>query len=349
MQVVLGGYYGKGNGGDEALLAATLQMLPEKVTPVVLSGNPAQTRKMYGVASCDRFNGIQVFQALKQSQALILGGGSIMQDASSLRNPIYYGSLLGIAQGMGLKTIALAQGIGPLKHPLSKAIAKRAFQKCSAISVRDEASAEILSQWDISPLIAPDLVWGLEAMPVKGLWDLPAPRVAVNLRSHPQLTPNRVACLTQALIQFQKATDTCILLVPFQASQDLALAKTIAPQLPGANQIISLEDPRQLKGLFQGVEITIGMRYHSLIMALARECLAFAISYDPKVSQLMAQLQVPGWELHELPDRPEQIAQTWIEYYANGTSLNRSQIESLIDRTQMHRDLLTETLLSTKV
>jgi polysaccharide pyruvyl transferase CsaB len=347
MQVVLGGYYGKGNGGDEALLAATLQMLPDKVKPLVLSGNPAQTRQMYQVASCDRFNSIQVFQALRQSQALILGGGSIMQDATSLRNPIYYGSLLGIAQGMGLKTIALAQGIGPLRRAFSNAIAKRAFQGCSAISVRDGASAELLSNWNLSPLIAPDLVWGLEATPVKGLWNLPAPRVAVNLRSHPQLTPARLACLTKALIQFQKATQTCILLVPFQASQDLALAQAIAPQLPGANQIISLEDPRQLKGLFQGVEMAIGMRYHSLIMALAHQCRAFAISYDPKVSQLMAQLQVPGWELAELPQQPEQVSQTWIEYYANGTSLNRLQIQSLIDRTQMHRDLLTGTLFTT--
>lgn len=346
MQVVLGGYYGKGNGGDEALLAATLQMLPKEVKPIVLSGNPAQTRKMYGVDSCDRFNGIQVFQALQQSQAFILGGGSIMQDATSLRNPIYYGSLLGIAQGMGLKTIALAQGIGPLHRSLSRWIAKRAFERCHAVSVRDDASAEILANWNISPLIAPDLVWGLEPSPVKGLWDLPAPRVAVNLRSHPQLTPNKVAALTQALIEFQKATETCILLVPFQASQDLALAEAIAPQLPGAHKIVSLKDPRQLKGLFQGVEMAIGMRYHSLIMALAHQCRAFAISYDPKVTQLMAQLQVPGWELADLPEVPAHMSQAWIEHYANGNGLNDSQIQSLIDRTQMHRDLLTATLLA---
>jgi polysaccharide pyruvyl transferase CsaB len=346
MQVVLGGYYGKGNGGDEALLAATLQMLPENVKPIVLSGNPAQTRQLYGVASCDRFNGIQVLQALRQSQALILGGGSILQDASSIRNPIYYGGLLGLAQGMGLKTIALAQGIGPLRHPLSRWIAKQSLSKCTAVSVRDEGSAELLSQWQISALIAPDLAWGLEASPVKGLWDLPAPRVAVNLRAHSQLTPNRVAALTKAIIDFQKATQTCILLVPFQAARDLALAEAIQPQLPGTSQITSLEDPRLLKGLFQGVEMAIGMRYHSLIMALAHECLVFALSYDPKVSQLMSQLQVPGWELNELPENPAAIAQTWIEHYANGTRLQRSQIQSLADRVQMHRDLLTATLFT---
>ena len=34
MRVLLSGYYGKGNGGDEALLATLLQMLPLDVTPV---------------------------------------------------------------------------------------------------------------------------------------------------------------------------------------------------------------------------------------------------------------------------------------------------------------------------
>ncbi|PZV13958.1 MAG: polysaccharide pyruvyl transferase CsaB, partial [Leptolyngbya sp.] len=34
MRAVLCGYYGLGNGGDEALLATLLQMLPPSVTPV---------------------------------------------------------------------------------------------------------------------------------------------------------------------------------------------------------------------------------------------------------------------------------------------------------------------------
>lgn len=56
MRVLLSGYYGQGNGGDEALLATLLQMLPPEVTPVVLSGNPKQTRDRYGVEACERMN-----------------------------------------------------------------------------------------------------------------------------------------------------------------------------------------------------------------------------------------------------------------------------------------------------
>jgi len=343
LRAVLCGYYGKGNGGDEALLATLLQMLPDSVTPLVLSGNPDETRDRYGVKTCDRMAAFQVLQALRQSDVLIWGGGSLIQDATSAASPLYYGGLMALAQQLKLKTIAWAQGIGPLKRPFTRALAQQTFAGCTAVSVRDHGSAAILADWQISCTLAPDPVWALEASPVSGLWDLPAPRVAVTLRSHPELTATRLANFTRALISFQKATQTCILLVPFQKSQDLAIAEAIQPQLPGANQILCLEDPKALKGVFRGVEMAIGMRYHSLIMAAAEGCRCFALSYDPKVSKLMQELEIPGWDLNQLPDDPNLISQTWLEHYANGAPLAPEQIQSLVDRALMHRDLLSET------
>lgn len=343
IRAVLCGYYGQGNGGDEALLATLLQMLPESVTPVVLSGNPKETRKRYRVESCDRFSAFQVLQVMRNSDVFIWGGGSLIQDATSAASPLYYAGLMGLAGQLGMKTIAWAQGIGPLKRELTRRVARQSFRGCAAVSVRDRASAELLSEWKIGFTMAPDPVWALDSTPVKGLWDLPAPRVAVTLRSHSTLTPQRLVHLTQALVSFQKATQTCILLVPFQA-QDLSIAQSIASQLTAPNQIFQLEDPRELKGLFQGVEMAIGMRYHSLIMAAAAECRCFALSYDPKVSQLMTELDLPGWDLAQLPDDPNLISQTWLKHYANGDPLTTDQIQSLVDRALMHRDLLTEAL-----
>ena len=342
IRAILCGYYGKGNGGDEALLASLLQMLPESVTPLVLSGNPAETRKRYGVQSCDRTSPFQVLRAMRHSDAFIWGGGSLIQDVTSAASPLYYGGLMGLARQLGLKTIAWAQGIGPLKRDLTRRVAQQCFAGCAAVSVRDRGSVALLHEWEIPCIEAPDPVWALDSKPVKGLWDLPAPRVAVSLRSHPTLTPERLAYLTQALVNFQKATQTCILLVPFQTSQDLSIAESIQSQLTGPNHLFQLKDPRELKGLFRGVEMAIGMRYHSLIMAAAEECRCFALSYDPKVSQLMAQLNMPGWDLNQLPNDPNLISQTWIEHYANGDSLTGDQIQSLVDRALMHRDLLTQ-------
>lgn len=344
MYTVLCGYYGMGNGGDEALLASLLQMLPQQVTPLVLSGNPAQTRDRYGVEAVDRKNWRAVWSALRRSQIFIWGGGSLMQDATSALNPFYYGGLMWLAQRLGLTTIAWAQGIGPLKRPMTRWLTRQVMAGCTQVSVRDRASAEQLATWNIPFTLAPDPVWALHSTPVPGLWELPAPRVAVNLRRHRDLTPQRLAHLTQALVDFQTATQACILLIPFQAAQDLALAEAIQPHLPGPNQILQLDDPLQLKGVFRGVEMTIAMRLHALIMSAAEDCRCFALSYDPKVSQLMDDFSIPGWEIAQLPDDPHPICLAWLEQYANGESLTADKIQFLMDRALMHQEVLYQAI-----
>lgn len=345
IKAVLCGYYGKGNAGDEALLASLLQMLPPYVEPIVLSGNPRETSDRYGVESYNRMNPFSVIKILRQSDAFIWGGGSLMQDATSIRNPLYYGGLMALAQKMGLITIALAQGIGPLKRKISQSIAKNVLEKCYTVTVRDRASANLLFNWDISCITAPDLVWTLDSIPVKGLEDIEQPIIAVTLRPHPQLTPQRLDHLTYALIDLQKAIECHILLVPFQISQDLTIAQEIQSNLQGSNQILCIEDPRELKGLFQYVDLAIGMRYHSLIMAASAKCRCFAISYDPKVTQLMQEIEMPGWELSQIPDAPTIITETWLEYYHNSKSFEDEQIQFLSNQALIHRDLLIESLL----
>ncbi len=345
MRAVLCGYYGKGNGGDEALLATLLQMLPPQVTPLVLSGNPSETATRYGVEACDRMALPSVLQALRHSDAFIWGGGSLMQDVTGAASPLYYGGLMLAAQQLGLKTIAWAQGVGPLSRSWTKTLARRAFAGCSAISLRDVGSAKLLSGWGIPLKLAPDPVWALAGEPVPGLWNLPAPRVAVALRGHPQLTPERLERLISALVSFQTATQTYLLLIPFQPAQDLAIAAAIQAQIPQASQILSLSDPQQLRGLFQGVEMTIAMRLHALIMAAAAGCRCFAISYDPKVSQLMQDFDLPGLELPEIPLDSAQLSQIWLEQYANGDPLSAPQISAVIDRARLHQDFLQSVLI----
>ena len=341
-QVVLCGYYGAGNGGDEALLASMLEILPPNVKPLVLSANPAETTARYGVAAVDR-KSLGVLKALRSSQALILGGGSLIQDATSVQSAVYYGGLVGLAKQLGLKVIALGQGIGPLNQQLTKWVAERAFGSCDALSVRDKASAFILQDWSISCLMAPDPVWNLAAVNIPELADLPNPRIAITLREHPDLTPDRLQVITQALLELQKATNSWVMIMPFQPS-DLAIAQQVQAQIPNHSQIIALSDPRQLKGAFQGVHLAIGMRYHSLIMAAAEGCRCFALSYDPKIDQLMADLAMPGWKIAEIPPDQDQVLAAWLQQFQGGKPLAENRLTELQTKTKLHKELLAAAL-----
>ncbi|XTZ10946.1 MAG: polysaccharide pyruvyl transferase CsaB, partial [cyanobacterium endosymbiont of Rhopalodia yunnanensis] len=81
---------------------------------------------------------------------------------------------------------------------------------------------------------------------------------------------------------------------------------------------------------------------HSLIMAVAEESRCFALSYDPKVSCLMEEINLPGWKLTELPDDPNIISNAWLEYYVNGKALNRNHLQSLVDRALIHQEIFKQ-------
>jgi polysaccharide pyruvyl transferase CsaB len=345
MRTLLSGYYGKGNGGDEALLATLLQMLPPSVTPVVLSGTPEETRKRYGVEAHQRFSFSGVIRAIASCDVFIWGGGSLIQDVTSTISPFYYEGLMMLAQLKGMKTIAWAQGIGPITKTPVRLLAKQNFRGCATVTVRDAVSSALLSDWNVPHTLAPDPVWALTAKNTNILSDLPFPRIAVTLRSHSNLTESAKANLTEALIKFQKITQAFIVLLPFQKSEDLGIAEEIHHRLPNVSKVIFVEDPLELKGIYQSVDMTIGMRLHSLIMAASEGCRCFAISYDPKVNRLMEQVEMPGWDLSALPDDSNFMVNTWLEVYQNGSQLSQEKIQSLVTQAQLHREVLRQALV----
>ncbi|MEI6328144.1 MAG: polysaccharide pyruvyl transferase CsaB [Pseudanabaena sp. ELA645] len=343
-RAVLCGYYGMGNGGDEALLATLLQMLPKDVQPLVLSANPKATESLHRVEASDRYSVFSLINEFRRSDLFIWGGGSLMQDATSARNPIYYGGLMGLAQGMGLQTIAWAQGVGPLNRKLSKWISKRAFQGCTFVSVRDRQSAQLLRDWQVESVVAPDPVWALEATEANIYPDLGVTRVAVILRSHPELTSCRLATITEALQKLQAQRDVDILLIPFQPTQDKAIAQAICDSLndkcPKKSRIIIQKDPRCLKGIFRAVDLTIAMRLHGLIMAASEGCQCSAISYDPKVSYLMEDLGISGWELEGLPEDAQVLTDQWINSLENRDRAIATRVHELKQQALIHKKIL---------
>lgn len=339
MRVILCGYYGQDNAGDEALLVSLLQLLPPDIEPIALSANPQVTTQRYGIAACPNRNWGQIWRLMRCADGFIWGGGSLMQDVTSVTSPLYYAGLMWLAQRLGLKTIAWAQGIGPLRRSPIKWLTRQVLQGCDGISVRDQASAQLVHQWGLTALLAPDPVWLLQGRPSLET-KTERPIVALNLRPHPSLTPERSQLLTQALIDFQYQTQTHLRLIPFQKSQDLALLEAIAAQLPGEYEVVYRADPRDCKGLFQGVTLTIGMRLHSLIMAAAEGNPCFALSYDPKVSRLMAEVGLGGWELDNLPPTVAEISQTWQHHFQQAQPLTHQQRQDIQHQTRQHQTVL---------
>ena len=67
-RLVISGYYGFGNAGDEAMLSAmvgALRALDPSLAITVISGNPSDTCRRYPVASVHRLNVWGIAKALR--------------------------------------------------------------------------------------------------------------------------------------------------------------------------------------------------------------------------------------------------------------------------------------------
>jgi polysaccharide pyruvyl transferase WcaK-like protein len=78
--------------GDEAALVVLVERLRQMQWAhlVALSGDPPFTQRLTGIEAVPRTDWRRVRRAIQQSDALILGGGSLLQDATSLRSLLYY-------------------------------------------------------------------------------------------------------------------------------------------------------------------------------------------------------------------------------------------------------------------
>lgn len=319
-RIVLSGYYGFRNSGDEAVLKSILAALDEagkaagpKIEPIVLSGDPEWTSKHYGVEAVHRMKLAEVRRALRGSDGLISGGGSLLQDATGLGSIPYYLGIMALARWCGVPTFVYAQGIGPVNRKLFHPFIARAFKKAAYVSVRDEASAALLRGYGVPATkveVVPDPVMGLppgEAGAEEGASagnareDAQAgtdtrPIVGVSVRfwRGNRTYLDRVAAALEALAG-RAPGGVRLRFLPFHhgsgEDNDEEASRYVMERLSCAAELAPThEDPQLMLREVGRCALLIGMRLHSLIYAANREVPLLGISYDPKIDQFLARL-----------------------------------------------------------
>ncbi|MDI3280303.1 MAG: WecB/TagA/CpsF family glycosyltransferase, partial [Bacillota bacterium] len=166
-RILVSGYYGFGNAGDEAILWALARALRESLPAAelrVLSAAPDQTREWQGLAAVPRFSLPAIVKALRWTDLLLSGGGTLLQDLTSPRSIPYYAGLILLARACGRPVLLYGQGVGPIRGGLGRWLARLAADSSAEVVVRDPASAALLRQLGVQrpPLaVAADPVLGL--------------------------------------------------------------------------------------------------------------------------------------------------------------------------------------------
>lgn len=291
-KIVLSGYYGFGNTGDESVLAgiiSTLGSIGIDAEITVLSADPQQTMKLHPtVSAIHRYRIFDVVKAIANSNLLISGGGSLLQDVTSARSLYYYLFIIKLAQIMGKKTMIYAQGIGPLNRNSAKKAVACVLNKVNAITVRDDDSKtllqsigvskpQIIQSADPSLLLQADVISADKTLLKHGLDE--EEFIAITLRPW-QNSNEWMAKLKEGIKSACSEIGVEPILIAMQESEDREISVDSncgAVLEPG----LSLQC---IKGIIARSSLVVGMRLHSLIFA-AGVCVPFLpIIYDPKVA-----------------------------------------------------------------
>ncbi|MFI5386564.1 MAG: polysaccharide pyruvyl transferase CsaB [Fimbriimonadales bacterium] len=288
--LLLSGYFGSGNIGDDAILLGFVQGLGDTQHELtVLSGAPEETYRLYGLRSVPRKEMSRVKEAIDRCDALVFPGGSIFQDVTSFASVAYYSKLVSMAKSKKKKVILLGQGVGPLKGFLGRRSAASAFNMADVIAVRDAQSVVTLR--DIGVKVQPRVTADCAFM-------LPKPRevdnqqgfnvgnmksVGISVRPHGKSkdTIRLFGELTRllfknncmpVLIEMDKAADGPLI---------LEIAKAQGGKIPDLRKI---QTPMQLQQRLSRMDSIIAMRLHAGILAATVGIVPLMVSYDPKVT-----------------------------------------------------------------
>ncbi len=352
--IVLSGYYGFNNVGDEAVLAGLIQAFREhpngredKLRITVLSADPAATEREHGpgVTAYDRRSIGAVRRAISECDLFASGGGSLLQDVTSAHSIFYYLGVVRAAQMMGKKTMLIAQGIGPLRLARSRRLTAAVASRCQAITVRDPASAALLRSIGVSvePIVTADPAL-LLGKPTK---DVSRNSIALSLRDWPAAGPELPWQVAHAL----PAGITTISSMRMSASDASIHAETVRQAQSIISDLVIEQAALERSGraLLDGLigyasraELVIGMRLHALILAAACGVPAVALSYDPKIDAFMRE---SGQEdaLFNIKDHSADalaglVGRVWAQRHQRATRL-RSRLPQLKKAAKLNAEI----------
>ena len=340
---LLVGYYGEHNLGDDALLEVLLRQLPPGCVPTVTARDQPQVRERFGVATVDRRSLAAVLQALSGCDALVLGGGSLLQDSTSFNSLLYYGALIAAARVQGKPVLLWGQGLGPLRRRRSRLLVRGLLPFTTACSWRDPESAALARRlgWRPQPQqpgdgVGSDPVWATEPQPWRGRGG----PIVLCWRPVAQLQGEAWRPWLTALEQL--APERELLWLPFHGAQDRGLlqqlqaAGLLSPALQDRCREVLAGRPHEAMAVAATAGLVLAMRLHGLILAAVSGAPVAALSYDPKVAAAAQALGCACAPLDQPP--PADLLAQWQACLDQPPGAERMQ--ELRRSTQVHRQLL---------
>lgn len=293
--LVIGGY-GYRNVGDEAILAGLLTTLGgQRVT--VVSRAPAETTAMHGVPAV----GVgEALGALRRHRTLLVGGGGLFgRDMGRMGRLLPAFGLL--ARALGLRLVVDGVGVDADMRGPNRALVRALLRAAGSVTVRDEASARVLREWEIEAVVADDLSArmapassriGRSLLRASGV-DERKPVVGLCLTAVDERIGRAAAAAVTDLAARYPDLQLCFIPMsqhPFVGTHnDLLLARSLQAAVPRLRIVEGTHHPATILSLFGMLDAVVAMRYHAYLFADRASVPLIPITYADKCASWLAE------------------------------------------------------------
>jgi polysaccharide pyruvyl transferase CsaB len=350
-RIVIIGYFGYGNTGDEAILESMISAFRKRnkdIKFIVFSGNPEFISSKYGVKSLSgsmRRNLKDVIKTIKDADLVILGGGGFLFDYKLL-NLLSWLLYVIVAKSLRRQVMIYAMGIGPINTRLGKLFAKYALNKVDIISVRDKGSKKLLIDLGVkkSPIFVtadPAIIAPYETEKknsVLRVVDSNKKHNLIGIAIRPWFNSDElkkvIAEVADSLIMDLNST---IVFIPMEYGMDYDISKEVSNLMINSPKIMKYSTPQHIYETISQMDLVIGMRLHSLIFATKAAVPIVGIIYDPKVDYFLQEINQSKYSINV-----NNVTYEDLLYLAKEAMSNRSLIE---EEMRKHVEILTDKAL----
>lgn len=292
--VLICGYYGFKNMGDEALLKSVAKLfaeIDENISVEALSYNVKYTEEAIGVKGFSRKSIFKLIQKIWQVDCVVFGGGSLLQDITSSKSLLYYLGIIGIAKFFGKPVAIIANGFGPVNNEGNQRLVRWLLNRVDAISVRDEGALEKMRSIGINREItlSSDITFLMEgyAKPLEEKNKV----LGISLR--PWHFDKRFLEEVAKFGDMMADKGYEIRFYPMKQPDDEKVSSEVMHRMEAECRLIKgAESPEEILRHMTDCQIFVGMRLHGLIFATNLGIPSVAIEYDPKVASFSKEADI---------------------------------------------------------
>ena len=340
--VILSGYYGFGNFGDEIILSTIVRKIREERPEgeiLILSKNPLQTEKKFGAESISRYNYRKIRRAMDDAYCYINGGGTLFTDVTSTHSLAYYAGLMKMAVSAGLRTMLLANGVGPFRRRSNEKRALKVLSRVDVMTLRDRGAYEFIKEKLPSSrtYLASDIIFAycnadLRDRLISRRAVLPGGLTGkyfiVSLREFELCGDRFKNAVAEVCVRVCRERGLNAVFMPMQYGKDLAICGEVASAVRAAGVdgvcVIPEDHPGDKVELMAQAEFMLGMRLHALMLAAALSVPVAALSYDIKIENFINENRIgPCFDVANVdPDLLYSAINEMIRGSADGESYN---------------------------